>query len=292
MATSCTDFDHPVYHLVKNLEYGKVPEYLMSKEGVLLKHISLGEALDFSSAGGGNFCGWRMKTRQMVEFIKFWMDAQRPRIKYERIPLGDNCFTTEEKSREYSYEWNKFPQRFTEELPFINYPSCPRNDNHGGVLSQKGGVVRCAHVDVKKMRPDFIKELGTHFDSLSRTSRINFTEDTPQYNSSENEEEDGYEWKLYLGKKALFDSQEPTERIIDPCYAIISDKGTYLPLETVLNRISVNDHSEELCFPFSGFTVANYVGVWYNQKGEREFFARQEDHYRHFPDFRPMSCDD
>jgi hypothetical protein len=103
----------------------------------------------------------------------------------------------------------------------------------------------------------------------------------------------------YLLKKARFDDEEATAEVVNVCYAMLSDKGSYLPLERVLRRLQVGDFNSGCAFPFSGFTIAGYVKAWWNQplpngKGERQFFMHPGDreHYRAYPDFHIVSSDD
>jgi len=64
--------------------------------------------------------------------------------------------------------------------------------------------------------------------------------------------------------------------IVHQCYAIISERGTVLPLETIIKRLNLESFLEPILmmphcnnktiFPFDGHTLALYVQAWYNQE--------------------------
>lgn len=165
--------------------------------------------------------------------------------------------------------------------------------------------MRCAHVDIKRLKPSFVRKV------VHQNGIIEYWEDEPYFSyagpvedlteEEEKAEEACYrdELERFEKQKEQYDNEEPTFIFHDSCYRVLSDKGTYLSLETILDRLSVTgkfSHSTPLsAFPFSGFTVANYVKAWYNQEGKKRFHkpeGSEEDGYRKYVDFQPMSSDD
>jgi hypothetical protein len=302
MATSCTDNTHPYYQELSKIEsLAGYVKFFRENDCQRMKHVSLGEALDFVSGGGMNYVAWGLSVKGMVQFIDDWMKAQEPRVEYERIPDPKikGVYTVKEKSREFGYLWNKFHRTEKEELPYIKHEKCPRDKHHSGILVDMGGITRCSHLKTEKMRPSFIEELREYFDEFSMMKRTVFHEDKPLDPSYQDDEDEirgpEPEHSLFLEREKLWDNEEQTVDVRDPCYAIISDKGNYLPLEVVLSRISVGrESSNQIAFPFSGFTIANFVASWYAQPGKRQLFQpeSQKDHYRVILNFNFVSSDD
>ena len=295
MTTACTDTKHPYYKVLSKLQN---PLNFFQKDSERLAHVSLGEALDFTSFGGMNYVVWpKLDTKGMVEFVQLWMDNQRPKVQYERVadPRVEGVYSIKRKSEEFFYTWNRFHEDFPEALPFINHVSCPANENHRGTIRDLAGRIRCLHVDIQRAKPGFTTEwdIGNH--------RLCFQEDRPMDPREMEKYEDisDEEFEKYEEDMERFEVEKP-EAIIDPCYAIISDVGSYLPLEKVLRRLNVNfkfsGSGKGSVFPFSGFDLANYVKAWWEQPagllGERRLFAREseEDYYHAFNDFQPV-CD-
>ena len=86
---------------------------------------------------------------------------------------------------------------------------------------------------------------------------------------------------------------DPT-KIVDICYSIIQESKTIVfPLEIILDRINCSNHEDYTTHPFSGFTLANYVKAWWNQKGRKKVWRNKGelDFYLAFPDFEPISSD-
>lgn len=317
MGTSCTDFDHPIYNELDGLGDNERVNFFTENKSQNMKYVSLGEAFDFISSGGGNFCYFPLNPKGLAGFANQWRKAQEPRIRRRKKQLSENSYTLEEISREYSYDWNKFEKDFETELPYINLETCPKNENiisehnkHKRVGRDEAGRKRCIHVDVKYFRPDFLVE---YKDSKGD---IEFYEDIPP--EPEFFDEDYEEDEITLisdAQKQLDDyheliekykEQEPTEKVILPCYEILSDKGVYLPLEKIFRRLNCsNDNyfsipscslkpSDHSTFPFSGFMLANFVKEWWNQPGRKRIYMRQgeNDNFKKYPDFRHISsCD-
>jgi hypothetical protein len=72
----------------------------------------------------------------------------------------------------------------------------------------------------------------------------------------------------------------------------------FLSLEKVLRRLNLSHSfygSKDISvYPFSGFTLANYIKAWHGQKGRKRFFMKKHEREFHhaFPDFVPVSSDD
>jgi len=308
MTTSCTDPEHPYYKQILKLKPQDRIDFFMEKSCSRMKYVSLGESLDFICRGAAMNCvHWGLDSKGLARFIQNWMNVQEPRIEYEHVPIEGTKggYRVEEKKREYQYLWNKFQDDFDNVLPWINYNSCPRDKSHKGVLKQ-GNIIRCAHVENHFFKPSFIQNDGEFPDKFSGFLRTSFYEREPSLNDNlvllEFEDEryspemSEKEFQKNERLVALFNSEKPTAMVVDPCYAIISDKGSYLPLEAVLSRVNVNEslNGNGSLFPFSGFTMASYAKAWYNQPGERVFFspAGKADGYKVIKNFQPISSDD
>jgi hypothetical protein len=298
MPTSSTDFKHPYCEEMYKIEsLSKRPDFFTGENSFRMNHVSLGEALDFVSVGGMNYCYWDITVRQLTDFIKQWTDVQEPRINLIRVPIGDGVYRIEEKSREYSYLWNKFDRDFDGELPFIHRDSCPAGKGHKRTGKDLTGRVICLHADIKKFRPSYLQDVTFSDDEC------HFWEEEPNEPVFEESDYDGNgelipkaqkRQEKHMEEKERYANEEPTERVVYPCLAIISEKGTYLPLEKVLRRLNVFDKDNGCAFPFSGFTLANYVKSWWNQSGEKGFYMPEgeADSYKAFPGFVPVNSED
>jgi hypothetical protein len=300
MPTLCTDVEHPYYKEMYKIEsLSARPAFFTDKNSCRMRHVSLGEALDLISVGASNYCYWDIAIRQLTDFVKQWIDKQEPRIEYVRVPKGDGWYRDEEKSREFSYLWNKFHQDSDQELtlPFIHRDSCPAGKGHKRTGKDLDGRVICLHADIKKFRPSYLRDV-TFSDE-----ECHFWEEEPNEPVFEESDYDGNgelipkaqkRQEKHMEEKERYANEESTERVVYPCLAIISEKGTYLPLEKVLRRLNVFDKDNGCAFPFSGFTLAGYVKAWWNQKGEKGFYMpeREVDSYKAFPGFVPVSSED
>lgn len=294
MTTSCTDTTHPYYEQISKLDFKSVPTFFTGENSFRLAHVSLGEVLDFISFGGMNYVVWRLNQKELTRFIKKWIDSQQPRINLKRIPTSEHSYRIEEESREYSYVWNRFKNDEEETLPFINLNSCPSDESHIGRIKDQGGKVRCAHVETEWFKPSFLKSY-----SYSFGGPIHFYEEEPEDPSfiDDNGEKTflDEEMKEYLIQIERFEEEEPSVEVRNSCYSIISDTGRYLSLEMILSRLKVGDGRDRtIAFPFSGFTLANFVKAWWNQAGERKYFLRknEEDFFRVYPNFIFHSSED
>jgi len=298
MGTSQTDFDHPYYKMLSGKSLKKCYDFFIEDKAKRMKFVSLGEAFDFISAGGGNFVGYDHNSKELTEFAKIWIETQEPRIDFKRIQIGPNHFTYEETGREYFYMWNKFQKgEINLQLPRINYDKCPLDENHKKTLLDTGGKLRCAHQSVSEIKPSFttlyISEgLGTGM------KKYDFLENEPEepgdYDDNDIWTKNKEEYPGYLIKKAKYDNEKPVE-VVDTCYAIINEPETkYLDLETVLERLNCSRDEKDTFHPFSGFTLAEYVKAWFNQPGEKKYWKKGNgiELFKKFKDFVPIGTDD
>lgn len=289
MTTSETDHKHPYYRQISKLEK---PITFFEEDPERLAYVSLGEALDFLSAGAMNYVLWpNLEKRAMVRFIETWMKNQKPRIQYDRIPDPkiEGLHTIKEKSREFFYLWNRFHEDFPVSLPFINLQHCT-GEGHRGTIKDRLGRIRCLHVEKKKIKPSFSVEYRVG-------DRVDFQDDEPMdpslfdYEDCRVSEE---ELERYEKLKEKYEGENPVT-VLDPCYTIISDVGTNIPLENILYRLDVSGKFSGpvhySVYPFSGFELANYVKAWWEQPGEKRLFKGKgvREDYRVFPNFQPVS---
>lgn len=301
MATSCTDFDHPYYEQLSGKTFREAYKFFTEEDAKRMKFVSLGEALDFISYGGGNFVGYRQPTKGLVNFIKTWIEKQEPRIDYEKIKTRENSYTYKEKGREYFYLWNKFKSTFPlPELPRINFESCPLDEKHKGTVLDRGGRSRCSHQSEFEIHPSFTK---IHVEEGIGTGmkRFYFDEEEPVEPSgfeAGNDYEfvniESQEHKDYVTKIDKFEN-EATVPVTHTCYAILSEpKDFYLSLETILQRLNCSQIETQTLHPFSGFDLAHYVHAWWEQPGEKRYWKTNNgiELYKEFKDFIPISTDD
>jgi len=247
----------------------------------------LGACLDSCRWGSCTTVMYEMGVKGMIDFIQNWMRQNKENFQH----------LWHEKKIEELY--TKF------ELPFIHHETCPRYKEHKGAITDFGGRLRCAHESEQKFKPSFV-EYYDFFDKLSGMKRRNFHETGPDVPFSE----DGFKYdvdqKHYERELEIFEKEEPTFLVNDVCYAIISEKGRILPLETILKRLNLSPETVKvycntlgpckrldelsredrddlmelrLCqghiqphnkteFPFDGWDLAFYVQKWYQQLPE------------------------
>ena len=178
----------------------------LSKEGNMNGRY-LSECLDSSRWGSIHAVMYEMGTKDMVSFVQNWMNQNEGNF-------GELY---------YPEKWDKNYNSL--ELPHINNKECPRNTGHKGKVLDLYGVLRCAHMDVEKFKPNYTESFDFE-DNLSQTTK-----------------------KIYLGCRPRdkwmddYNKEEPSLVVKDYCHAIISDKNRTLPLETIIKRL--NRASEE-----------------------------------------------
>ena len=156
MTTSVTDSTHPYYDCVSKLNPLEAVNFF-KKHPERMKHVSLGEMLDFTSGGGMNYVFWDMHIKGVVEFVDLWMKNQEPRIHFKRIPVSESSYTFKEEFREEGYVWNRFGRDFDQSLPFVHMEKCPV-EGHQDKGKDVAGRTRCInrlHRDKAGTKSDF-----------------------------------------------------------------------------------------------------------------------------------------
>lgn len=296
MVTSCTDSDHPYYNELIGKTGKQKYDFFMEENAKRMKFVSLGEAFDFLSFGGLNFVAYGNNDKELTEFTKTWIEKQEPKIKLDRIKSGKGSYTIKERSREYSYLWNKFNHSGeTPELPRINYEKCNLGRDHTKMILDRGGRLRCAHQEVFEIKPSFTEKIIEE-DIRIGIKKYKYNQSAPETPRYYNEELEVWMiegCKKYELEKNKFDEEEPVI-VVDTCYSIIKEpKDFYLPLEKILNRLNCSNRENQTIHPFSGLTLADFVKAWWEQSGEKQYFKKEGDieFYKAFPDFVPMSSD-
>jgi hypothetical protein len=303
MTTSCTDRDHPYYEEMRNLSSRKKVEFFTEDNGKRMRFVSLGEALDFVSLGGTNYVVYDLNPRGIVKFIRTWMKSQRPKREDVKINLNGGGYTWEEdvSQRQYSYVWNRFHLEREEELPRIKHEECPRNEYHKRRITDRGGTIRCGHIDVKILKPSFIDSFNIEDDlaQIKRTLYLDCRPYDPTPDVWEDEEGNPLDYsEEYEGFKRDREAylEEEGVKVADACYAIISETpNKYLPLQTVLERLNLCSREEPVYVnPFSGFALANFVKAWWEQPGRKRVWRKKGeiDLYRKYPNFRLISSEE
>lgn len=162
------------------------------------------------------------------------------------------------------------------DVPRIDYKVCPRDSEHKGKNLDLEGRIRCAAEDKKELREALI-ESYTHYDDFSQSKRKEYLEFHLD------------DWELEKYENA------PRITVKERCGAILSDKGSVLPLAEVIDRLDIFQGSSVFCkgetckdpflkefdldrkcfghvinnhleFPFDGWYLAWNVQKWYEQK--------------------------
>ena len=200
-------------------------EYLMTSPN--MRGLHLGACLDSPRWGGRTTIMYEMSVRGLISFIQSWAIQNPygiPDLVHERGI--DELFT-----------------RF--ELPYINHKTCPRDEKHRGTLMDMGGRIRCGHTTIQTVKPSFTRVYDKGFDKLSEMDTLEMYEHEPEEPLTWGEDsdcmvlvDDEGEIRKYKEEKERYNGEEPF-RIIDPCYAMISDKGKVLSLEKIISRLNL-----------------------------------------------------
>ncbi|MCD6477181.1 MAG: hypothetical protein J7K26_03435 [Candidatus Aenigmarchaeota archaeon] len=216
-----------------------------------------------------------LSIRELIDFIISWKKQNKNNFQ--------NLWHENEKEIEKIYSELK--------LPYIDYDACPRNNKHTGKIKCLDGVIRCAHIEEKKLEPDFTSHVC--FDDFSQMKKREYYNPITQDILPDN----------HLNKREQLKNEESTFIVKDTCFAIISDKKASLSLETIIKRLNLRPETERIycngsgpckrlneldkesrefyehcniCpghieehkyveFPFGGLTLALYVRKWYEQ---------------------------
>lgn len=206
---------------LKNISVKDSMRYLLKPGSMKGKY--LGACLDSCRWGSMTTVAWEMDVRSLMNFIRKWRRENNDNEElYHEAPIDEL--------------YKKF------ELPYINHDKCPRNKNHKETFKDSLGRLRCGHRTVEEYKPNFLREYCAGFDELSQMKTKGFYEDSPQDQSYEGDE--GWECpepevSNYLNKLERYESEEPTEEVVDVCYTIMSDKNLHLSFETILERLNL-----------------------------------------------------
>lgn len=255
-----------------------------------MKNQYLGACLDYVRFGAMNACFWNVQegnVKGLMNFIQQWRDINRENL-----------------------IWSDKPMPQTLELPYIHHDECPRtklseaSKQHKGTLVDRGGRIRCAHIEKKEVKPSFTKAYQAGIDPEAMMDIQEFYEEHPrepvsydEHGELEDIEPDNEEYQKYLRDKEQYETEEPVE-VIRPCYAIISEpRDKPMPLEKMLSRLNIYKHSDGYVgYPFCGWTLAWYVQKWHEQSpdGKAPLWMPEgeKDAYRVWPDFRVVGSDD
>ena len=295
--------DDGVIESVRGMRPEKAIEHFM-KPGRMKGHY-LGACLDSCRLGSMTTCYWPMDVRGLMGLIERWKEEN-----------NDNEAIYHEEPIEGL--WKKF------ELPWINHQSCPREKGHRGTILDAFGRVRCAHKEVKMIRPSFHVSYYSGWDHHSQMPAMVFYEDEPCDPCYEDDRGDLVEpedYDEYLQLKAKFDAEEP-KAVADVCYSIIREpRNKPMAFETILMRENIHPETRlEYCgsgvldggckvygdrdtcfghdkktnaveFTFDGWTLAHYALKWKQQGPNAPWFADKIEHWPSRGDLRICSED-
>jgi len=152
MTTSCTDTNHPLYKKIIKLDSAEQIAFFKDNAKNMQKG-TLGEILDFSSFGMSNCVAWNMDPKEMVGFIKEWIDAQD------------------------KYSWNTKDKQEKVILPYMNLGECS-NGGHKETIKDVGGKLRCRHmVSKRNICYNIISDENTNLSLDSVINRLNVNRD-------------------------------------------------------------------------------------------------------------------
>lgn len=294
MTTSCTDWDHPYFKDISEMNsMNEKLDFFKEKNGKRMNYVSLGEFFDFLSYGGINFVVWDINTKGLAKITNQWINSQKPFIEYEEIPENKSgtVYPLKIKSvKRGGFLWNRFNLFREVELPRIKQkcehqdPSSEKEENLD-VIKDCAGRLRCGKVGIIKKK---IHNRGNLTSDLYRDGSGILRRDFYEEIDYSIEKEDS------VSRKGIRE-----EEILNPCYKILKEPDNfYLPLQTVFDRLKINEsffrEDKKSIFPFSGFTLANFVHAWANQKGRKRLYPKNgiEDTYRVFKGFTPVTSDD
>jgi len=202
---------------------GKAPKeqanFLLKDQN--MKGLPLGVCLDSCRWGSITTVMYEMSVSDMVFFIKKWMQQNKDNL--------ENLIS------EDSYE-----------LPYLNHNLCPSDKSHKGRVFDLAGRERCAYKTEKRLRPNYVYYYDS-LDEASKTTRRKYYEEEPSC-SIPDDAFDKYgnldpfykeDYENYLTEFKKFENEEKTFVVEDVCYAILSDRRSILPLETIIKRLNL-----------------------------------------------------
>lgn len=240
----------------------------------------------------------------LTEFIKKWMednqgsledlwvqgrseeeeDPEFPRIDYEECPNGGKVKNFEEASSCASSSGGKYRA------------SSKREKEHGDRIRDRGGIIRCAHVEENSYTEDSLDRLSEKYAKnhpFTDVRKVVFAGEEPSPEEEGEEEID----------------MEDIAKVHNACYAVISEEGIEIPLETVIERRDVlsstplynnylfreeggtirgwkadqlqvgreedKEISDRTEFPFGGQTLALFAKMWYEQSDDPRAYNQE-----------------
>lgn len=180
--------------------------------------------------------------RGLVSFVQNWIQRNEGNL--------DNLW--------HEKQIGKIYQRL--KLPHLNNKTCPKDKNHKEKIKDLNGKIRCVHKTEINLKPSFI-ECYDFFDKSAHIKKKYFYERAPNGKINHSLENNFYMFdierynldpeKQHREESKLFE-QEKSIPLTDICYTILSDKGTILPLETILKRLNRRSETEKVYCNESG----------------------------------------
>lgn len=198
-------------------------DYLFSNPEIMREEY-LGEVLDSCRWGAPTTCMWDRGEEDMVNLVDLWMGQNRGNL--HRLFVS-------------KYEPMELPRK---DSHCKIHPDAPRNRDNKGIL-------RCMHVDIRYLRPSFIKG-----DEL-----CGFYEHVPDVG-----DEDFGKWK----------AEESSAKITEPCYDVLEDEEDVLSLSEVFHRLNLLPRmgfdpfisfDKNYVVQMNGESLAGYVRTWFEQ---------------------------
>ena len=262
------------------------------KQNNNMKDEYLGACLDYIRWGGQTVL-YELGTTGLIGFIQDWMNLNK-----------DNLIWSQRGP----------PIDFT--LPHIKHDKCPRDEKHKGKILDSGERIRCAHINNKNLKPNYIESYSS-FDKLADIVETNIWDSEPQSPPCDDDGDflcDDEDIKKYEENLKKY-NDEKTIIVPDVCYAILNDEKIVLPLEKVLDRLNLEpkyktvycgdrrsldvcrrpdesckeseyldicqghiEENNQTVHPFSGWTLALYVQKWYEQRpnGQAPVFEKKK----------------
>ncbi len=191
-----------------------------------------------------DFIIYPLGTRGLIKFIQHWI----------KLNKGNLIWANKD-----------FPAGF--KLPYLDHGQCPREENHFRLreIRDNKGRIRCANVVEKKFKPSFVNKRIV-FDDYAKLDKIEYYEVAPKPLPKDT---DGKVKEESPNELAKFEEEEPTFIVTDACYAVLSDEGTSLPLEAILDRLNLLPKTKTT---YCRYCTGGYDGLEQLGQDEREVY--------------------
>ena len=150
-----------------------------------------------------------------------------------------------EDNFEKIYHKEEIPKDF--KLPYIQHYKCPRDDGHEKIINTLDGKIRCNYKTEESYKPSFVTVFENydmesqmkkkHYDHMIISHSI--PDDAWDDNTGEIDSFYKEDLKQYEKQIEVFENEKETFIVTDTCNAIISDKKSILPLETIIKRLNL-----------------------------------------------------